>query len=1085
LRYIAVNPIKPHMTKATDKTPDPLGYDTYARTLWARIQLALNKDTNNGKLGDDPLVVGLFGEWGAGKSHLLKLIQNEAIVHFESQQEIRTDGGFDLTIPVFFQPWKYEHEKHLHVPILMHILDAYIEYFSQAQTLSESAATTLTHWSKKAAPWMGLLWRRVLVPAAESFAGQFSVKLKLSSEIEECAHAQKTLAEMQIKEKQDDAHQFKSSDDGLYFYRWHETLKQLTRPGDYPEISKDKEGKQLVVNGTPYINFVIFIDDLDRCLPEKAVQSLELIKTIFNVESFAFVLALDDEVIERGIGHRYQAYSLAGKKPEMPITGFEYLEKIVHLPFRLPALTQAQAANFIRIKELDIQKAPLDSLSYEEKVTADKRLFFAYLHANVGMGMGQSLGIDERSTPFVDVLLSAFDQYVPRKLIRAIELLYQVRDIANARGKGFHLNEQGDVKIDHRILFGLLLLQLFQPELFRVLRRRKAAMRSLLAAFLDSTQPLGDGSDVSESRLWQWASMYTDNRLARHLKASEEELSNELATGVPSNFTSAVTFISASHKHSAGDVYTAQQIRLPVAERLVAHLQIERHAFNPFKLLKQLSHYVGENNVGKFNIDAYLEFLSEDAVVTQLEKTTETKTEYKTTVDKVVALPSAELQTLFERLISSDLGVQGEVADLLDTEPYKSKKITTESAEALQVKLVDWLAKNKNTDEAKRTMLRGLQYLAPSLTALSAAKFWKLVEGCVTLPLEPNTLTEDPPLASLYCDVRSMLGQDDRFDASRFYLPKTVFKDPAKEPIIGFVRMEGGIFTSGHKDEIENAVMLNANAGAPFYMARSHTTVDQYGAFLDSRPHENEDLWDNTGWQLLTRQLYAPLSSQILPNTWREDRKMSTPYAPRDWETQRRVGSRAVHGVTWFQARAYARWLNNKLAIELLGSNLLNYSVCLPTELQWEFVAIQSAKLEILTRGNAAAVTARRFNLRDSNIGHPSVPGCFATNELGLWDVMGNLRQWQDGLYRRVEESRLGAAATQPLDVAYKRLTQDYIHNFGLGGRNDSDCVALRGGFWSGGAVFATSSSRDGNAAHIASNINGFRIVLAQKENNY
>ena len=54
-----------------NQNKDPLGYDVYAQTLWARIQTALNKDQGGQPLGDDPLVVGIFGEWGAGKSYLL------------------------------------------------------------------------------------------------------------------------------------------------------------------------------------------------------------------------------------------------------------------------------------------------------------------------------------------------------------------------------------------------------------------------------------------------------------------------------------------------------------------------------------------------------------------------------------------------------------------------------------------------------------------------------------------------------------------------------------------------------------------------------------------------------------------------------------------------------------------------------------------------------------------------------------------------------------------------------------------------------------------------------------------------------
>ena len=49
----------------TSATDDLLGYRVYAEALWERAVKALDKDNASGKpLGDDPLVVGLFGEWG-------------------------------------------------------------------------------------------------------------------------------------------------------------------------------------------------------------------------------------------------------------------------------------------------------------------------------------------------------------------------------------------------------------------------------------------------------------------------------------------------------------------------------------------------------------------------------------------------------------------------------------------------------------------------------------------------------------------------------------------------------------------------------------------------------------------------------------------------------------------------------------------------------------------------------------------------------------------------------------------------------------------------------------------------------------
>ena len=101
--------------------------------------------------------------------------------------------------------------------------------------------------------------------------------------------------------------------------------------------------------------FLDFIDDLDRCLPEKALEMLEAIKLFFDVPRCVFVLAVDDEVVERGVQHRYRDYLFEASKAasadashRLPITGAEYLEKIIHLPLRLPPAQTGQAEQFLR-----------------------------------------------------------------------------------------------------------------------------------------------------------------------------------------------------------------------------------------------------------------------------------------------------------------------------------------------------------------------------------------------------------------------------------------------------------------------------------------------------------------------------------------------------------------------------------------------------------------------------------------------------------------------------------------------------------------------------------------------------------------
>ena len=136
-------------------TDDWLGYGVYADTLWARIEAALVKDASTGTLGSDPLVIGVFGEWGAGKSKLLELIYKRAKVRNEADCAKRAfrkaDEALTLTVPVWFHPWKYEHEAHLGVPLLMHIQEALGEALGKAATPIEELFTDVTkvkRWGK-------------------------------------------------------------------------------------------------------------------------------------------------------------------------------------------------------------------------------------------------------------------------------------------------------------------------------------------------------------------------------------------------------------------------------------------------------------------------------------------------------------------------------------------------------------------------------------------------------------------------------------------------------------------------------------------------------------------------------------------------------------------------------------------------------------------------------------------------------------------------------------------------------------------------------------------------------------------------
>ena len=87
---------------------------------------------------------------------------------------------------------------------------------------------------------------------------------------------------------------------------------------DFAELVK-KTGKRLV----------IFIDDLDRLNPEVAVELLEIIKLFVNVENSIFVLAIDNEVVVKGVRKKY-GENLSEEKCR------NFFDKIIQLPFKMP-----------------------------------------------------------------------------------------------------------------------------------------------------------------------------------------------------------------------------------------------------------------------------------------------------------------------------------------------------------------------------------------------------------------------------------------------------------------------------------------------------------------------------------------------------------------------------------------------------------------------------------------------------------------------------------------------------------------------------------------------------------------------------
>ncbi|PJI37864.1 MAG: hypothetical protein CTR54_22790, partial [Rhizobium sp.] len=213
---------------------------------------------------------------------------------------------------------------------------------------------------------------------------------------------------------------------------------------------------------------------------------------------------------------------------------------------------------------------------------------------------------------------------------------------------------------------------------------------------------------------------------------------------------------------------------------------------------------------------------------------------------------------------------------------------------------------------------------------------------------------------------------DPRFDANLWYLPD--------EPLLGFIEIPAGPFTMGSDQQRDGEAFDDEfpqhEVDLPgYYLTRWPVTVAQFAAFVRDSGHE-----------------------------------------PRDPNCLQGIANHPVVYVTWHDAMAYGRWLNEQLrelARERLATaNPLSESerrfwqgladgalgVGLPSEAEWEKAA----------RGDDGRIypwadppDPEKANYTDTGLGGTSAVGCFpgGISPYGGEEMSGNVLEWTRSLF--------------------------------------------------------------------------------------
>lgn len=226
------------------------------------------------KLTDTPITIALQGEWGSGKTSLMNLLRYNLC---------DVDGA--PYFPIWINTWQYSLMKTPSQAIIS-ILEGIINQIGALNPNEQKWAES----RKK----IGGLFKKMAVAGTKAAVGAIGIDAGLVDEVldsDSSASSDITILKKEIAKLIEDA------------------------------LSKDASK----------IGFTFYIDDLDRIDPPVAVEILELLKNIFDLEKCVFVLAIDYDVVIKGLKPKFGELTEANEREFR-----SFFDKIIQLPFSMP-----------------------------------------------------------------------------------------------------------------------------------------------------------------------------------------------------------------------------------------------------------------------------------------------------------------------------------------------------------------------------------------------------------------------------------------------------------------------------------------------------------------------------------------------------------------------------------------------------------------------------------------------------------------------------------------------------------------------------------------------------------------------------
>lgn len=287
-----------------------------------------------------PVSIGVSGAWGTGKSSLIKLVRNE--LQLDSSKPRGTLSDPNRFLFVEFNAWLYQGYDDARAALLEAVARALQQEAQSRKTAFDKVKdfAERVNWFRaiKLMGSSGLIAAHVSHPWLAILASLGLVTV--GSKDSQSAGTAPAKAEKNGNESG-------GKDDP-----WLKAAASETPPKEIQALRNALEEALRELNST----LVVLIDDLDRCLPETTISTLEAIRLLLFMDHAAFVIAADESMIKHAVKRHFEGVD------DTLVTN--YFDKLIQVPIRVPQLGVQEVRAYMML--LYIEAGRLDETEREE-----------------------------------------------------------------------------------------------------------------------------------------------------------------------------------------------------------------------------------------------------------------------------------------------------------------------------------------------------------------------------------------------------------------------------------------------------------------------------------------------------------------------------------------------------------------------------------------------------------------------------------------------------------------------------------------------------------------------------------------------